>query len=145
MSDDIEIWNALHDGIISIFAGESESTLTVFVHIPYLRRRIKPAGVCFVLKLYGVKSCIFTDFNGNEEESLADTFDSNTPQILSTQSESMPVLLHTLLGRLILEYDSIKCFLDSGDEIDCETIFNVCTEFWEEWSNKHKREWVAGI
>ncbi|RYG00316.1 MAG: hypothetical protein EOO07_35610 [Chitinophagaceae bacterium] len=137
MNQEIEIWNVLHDGIISIFSEVNESTLTVFVHIPYIRRKIEPAGVSFVLKLFGVKTCIAQDFDGNEE-SISENYDANRPEILNTESKSMPVILHTSIGNLVLEYEGIKYFLDTGTEIEYETILNACTEYWNEWRNKNQ-------
>ena len=51
MDKRIEIWNILHDGEITAIEGEDSDTLTMFVSIPYLRRRLKPIGDSFVLTM----------------------------------------------------------------------------------------------
>ena len=84
-----------------------------------------------------MKTCIAQDFDG-KEESLSEYSDSNRPEILNTESKSMPVVLHTSLGNLILEYEGIKYFLDSGTEIEYQTILSACSEYWEEWRNKYQ-------
>ena len=137
MKEEIEVWNLLHDGLLSLFIEENSTSITAFVHIPYIRRRISPIGVCFVLKLSGVKSCIFKDFEGNEE-SLAKIFNSNSPDILNVESEEMPITICTTFGNLTLEYENMKVFLDSGIEVDYKTISNACSEYWEKWSSKNK-------
>jgi hypothetical protein len=53
MDERIEIWNVLHDGEITVVS-EDGDTLTLFVSIPYLRRRLKPLGDSFVLVLEGL-------------------------------------------------------------------------------------------
>ena len=50
MNEKIQIWNVLHDGKITAVQQDGE-TLTMFVSIPYLRRRMKPIGDSFVLTL----------------------------------------------------------------------------------------------
>ena len=43
----------LHDGR-SLLASQTSDKLTLFVNIPYLRRRFEPIGDSFVLKLNGL-------------------------------------------------------------------------------------------
>ena len=140
MNKEIEIWNLLHDGVLTAFRVENESLLTIFVHIPYLRKRIEPIGVCFVLKLSGVKSYKFFDFDGKEEE-LNESLNAMGMEILSAGSigpEAMPVEIQTSLGTIILEYENIGLYLESGNEVSFETIAKASTEYWQEWSQKTK-------
>jgi len=140
MNKEIEIWNLLHDGVLTAFPGENESLLTIFVHIPYLRKRIEPIGVCFVLKLSGVKSHKFFGFDGKEEE-LNESLNAMGMEILSAGSigpEAMPVEIQTSLGTIILEYENIGLYLESGNEVSFETIAKASTEYWQEWSQKTK-------
>lgn len=41
------IWNALHDGEITIAVREATDVVVMFVSIPYVRRRIEPLGDSF--------------------------------------------------------------------------------------------------
>lgn len=140
MNKEIEIWNILHDGVLTAFPSENKSLLTIFVHIPYLRRRIEPAGVCFVLKLSGVKSCKFFDIERKEEE-FNESLNAMGIEILSAASISsdyMPVEIQTSLGTISMEYEKIGLYLESGNEVNFETIEKASTEYWQEWSKKVK-------
>ena len=140
MNKEIEIWNILHDGVLTAFPNKDKSLLTIFVHIPYLRKRIEPVGVCFVLKLSGVKSCRFFDFDGKEED-FNESLNAMGIEILSAGSignTAMPVEIQTSLGTIILEYENIGLFLESGNEVSLETIAKASTEYWQEWSKKTK-------
>jgi hypothetical protein len=137
MDTRIAIWNLLHDGEITAVS-EDADTLTMFVSIPYLRRRLKPLGDSFVLTLTGVRQAECRDFGGaaSSASSLRDELEIGSPEILQTESESMPVTVHTTLGQLILDFDSIRFALDSGQDTDYQTIERVCHEYWTEWEAK---------
>jgi hypothetical protein len=55
------IWNALHDGEITIAEREAPEVLVLFVSIPYVRRRIPPLGDSFRLRLGGFRGMVFDD------------------------------------------------------------------------------------
>lgn len=131
----IQVWNLLHDGEITAIAGEGGETLTMFVSIPYLRRRLEPLGDSFVLTLRGLKRLEFRDFDGTTRP-LREEIDIGTPEILSTESASMPVKIETTMGQLILDFESIRFALDTGQEVEYETIEKVCEEYWAEWKAK---------
>jgi hypothetical protein len=137
MDTRIQIWNVLHDGEITAVS-EDGDTLTMFVSIPYLRRRLKPLGDSFVLTLAGVKQAVCRDFGGAASSacSLRDELEIGTPEILKTESESMPVTIETTMGQLILDFESIRFALDTGQPVEYETIEKVCEEFWTEWQAK---------
>ncbi len=107
MDQRIEIWNLLHDGDITAIAGENSETLTMMVSIPYLRRRLQPLGDSFVLTLSGLNRLEFHDFDGTAS-SLQETLDIGSPEIISTESDAMPVSVSTSLGQLILDFESIS-------------------------------------
>ena len=130
----IAIWNVLHDGEITAVAEEGD-TLTMFVSIPYLRRRLKPLGDSFTLTLTGLRRCEFRDSGGTTTTPLQEALEIGTPEILSTET-SMPVIIATTLGELILDFDSIRFALDTGEATDYETISKVCDEYWTEWQAK---------
>ena len=133
----ISIWNILHDGDVTAVS-EDGDTLTMFVSIPYLRRRLKPLGDSFVLTLSGVKQAECRDFGGaaSSAHSLREELDIGTPEIIKTESESMPVTIETTMGQLILDFQSIRFALDTGQSVDYETIEKVCQEYWTEWQAK---------
>ena len=128
------IWNVLHDGEITAIA-HREETLTLFVSIPYLRRRLEPLGDSFVLVLKGLKRVEFHDFDGTTTD-LRSELEIGTPTILSTDSEEVPVTVETTMGRLILDFASIYFSMDTGQEIQYETIAKACEEYWTELEAK---------
>lgn len=134
MNETIQIWNVLHDGEITAFKREGE-TLTMFVSIPYLRRRMEPLGDSIVLTLTGLTRVDFLNFDGSPS-SLADELDGGLPEILSTDSEEMPVTIATTTGTMILDFRSIAFALDTGEPVTFEQLVKVCEEYWTEWKEK---------
>ena len=136
MDTRISIWNVLHDGDVTAVSKDGD-TLTMFVSIPYLRRRMKPLGDSFVLTLAGVRRAECRDFGGaGRTSSLRKELEVGTPEILKTESESMPVTIETTMGQMILDFESIRFALDTGQSVDYETIEKVCREYWTEWQAK---------
>ena len=136
MDTRISIWNVLHDGDVTAVS-EDGDTLTMFVSIPYLRRRLKPLGDSFVLTLAGVRRAECRDFGGaGRASSLREELEIGTPEIIKTESETMPVTIETTMGQMILDFESIRFALDTGQSVDYETIEKVCREYWAEWQAK---------
>ena len=135
MDERIQIWNVLHDGEISAISGDDGETLTMFVSIPYLRRRIQPLGDSLVLTLGGLTRLEFHEFGGAVTP-LREAIEIGSLEILSTESESMPIVIATSLGALTLEFRSITFALDTGHAIEYEAIEKVCEEYWTEWKAK---------
>jgi len=127
----IQIWNILHDDEITAISGEGSDILTMFVSIPYLRRRLDSLGDSFVLTLSGITRLEFHDFDGTRE-TLQDQLDIGSPEILSTESDSMPASIATSLGQLTLDFQSISFALDTGQAVEYEAIEKVCEEYWTE-------------
>jgi hypothetical protein len=127
----IQIWNILHDDEITAISGEGSDILTMFVSIPYLRRRLDPLGDSFVLTLSGITRLEFHDFDGTRE-TLQEQLDIGSPEILSTESDSMPASIATSLGQLTLDFRSISFALDTGQAVEYEAIEKVCEEYWTE-------------
>ena len=127
----IQIWNILHDDEITAISGEGSDILPMFVSIPYLRRRLDPLGDSFVLTLSGITRLEFHDFDGTRE-TLQEQLDIGSPEILSTESDSMPASIAMSLGQLTLDFQSISFALDTGQAVEYEAIEKVCEEYWTE-------------
>jgi hypothetical protein len=133
----IEIWNIFHDG--SITAVESEgSGIRIFVSIPYLRRRVQPIGDSFVVKLFGATLCEFRHFDG-ETTTLQEALEVGEPEIFSTSSDGIPVVIDTTLGQLVLSFDQISFELDSGQAVAFEAIAKAAEGYWQEFENRGSR------
>lgn len=135
MDKRIQIWNLLHDGYITAISKEDDNAVKIFVSIPYLRRRLEPVGDSFVVILSGLTRL---DFSGWYETptSLKEAIESSKLEILSTNSESMPITIATMVGDLTLDFQSIDFTLDTGQAIGYEEIEKACSEYWTEWSAK---------
>jgi hypothetical protein len=122
------LWNTLHDGEITAVSADAGTTVTIFVSIPYLRRRLRPLGDSFVLTLLGVRQLQFRDFSGTIS-SLRDELEFTAPEILSSESENMPVTVETTGGQLFADF-VLLCFaealivISSRISIVCESIIS---------------------
>jgi len=138
MRNEIDIWNILHDGDITAVEKGQNSSYTLFVNIPYLRRRLAPLGDSFILVLQGVRQIAFHNFDGTIS-AIEDELNLSTPEILRTDSETMPICVETTTGKLILDFEDLEFRLDTGQTVDFETIESVCREYWGEWQKKTAR------
>lgn len=135
MDHRIAIWNALHDGEITVVAQES-TRLEVFVSIPYLRARLSPLGDSFSLRLSGVRIFEFSDYDGKKTTSALSEIAMSGIEILSTDSTAMPVKIATTQGFMTLDFDDLEIRLDTGQVVDYAAVDSACREYWEEWSAK---------
>jgi hypothetical protein len=134
----IDIWNVLPDGEITAVSGDDSGVVTLFVSIPYLRRRLQPLGDSIVLTLSGVRQLQFRDFGGSVT-SLREELEETAPEILSSESEHMPITVDTTTGQLLADYDDVQLALDTGQAVAYEAMERVCQEYWDEWSAKHPK------
>jgi hypothetical protein len=128
------IWNALHDGEITIMAREQPDSLIMFVSIPYVRRRIQPLGDSFRLRLGGFRGMAFSYGSGDETYSDLDYVEGF--EILEAKSDTMPATIQLAEGTLMLDFDSLEISLDSGQPISAEEVYRAYEEYWDEWSKK---------
>jgi hypothetical protein len=133
-----DIWNVLHDGEITVVAREEPDSLIMFVDIPYLRQRIAPLGDSFRLRLGGFRSIGFSNDIGDSYSAITDIAESRL-EILSTESEAMPVKIAVAQGTLTIDFDSVDITLDTGQPVTYEQLHRVCEEYWNEWSAKHQQ------
>jgi hypothetical protein len=134
MDERIAVWNVLHDGEITA-ASQTSEALALFVNIPYLRRRFEPIGDSFVLTLSGVTEIGFRSFDG-KPETLAEQLQGGRPEILSTESEGMPVVIDTTMGQLTLAFEHIEIALDTGATVTIGALDKAAAAYWNEWEQK---------
>ena len=109
----------------------------MFVNIPYVRSRLKPIGDSFVLKLGGLRSIEFVNYNG-ESISFEEELDLIQIEILSTDSKELPVSVATTDGFLKLDFETLNLFLDTGQEVQYSDILQASENYWSEWEAKSK-------
>jgi len=126
------IWRLLHDGSITVVGLEGD-TLIVFVSIPYLRGRLTPLGDSFALRLLGFRSVEIADGDGKTISTNLADLSNNGLEILGTESDSVPVKVLTTRGHLLLDFDALEVFLDTGRKVDVVEIDTASTAYWTEW------------
>ncbi len=124
----IATWNILHDGEITAASTVGDTT-RIFVCIPYLRRRFAPLGDSFALTLRGISKCEFRHFDG-EVTTLEAALEIGVPEILSTNSEELPVRIATSLGELVVECREVAYALDTGEAVTFGEILAASQEYW---------------
>lgn len=129
MDQRIALWNVLHDGEITAISQQG-GDLTMFVSIPYLRRRLAPLGDSFVLTLKGVRLFEFRNFDNTPDPQQLEL---GSPEILGTDSDSVPVSIDTTLGKLVIDFDSVGLATDTGQAVTFETVNRIAEEYWSEW------------
>jgi len=127
------IWNALHDGEITIAVREAPDVMVMFVSIPYVRRRIEPLGDSFRLRLSGFRGMVFGNDIGDTYSELKEI---EGYEILEAKSETMPATIQLAEGTLMLDFDSLEISLDTGQPISAEEVYRVYEEYWDEWSKR---------
>ncbi len=138
MDHRIAIWNTLHDGEITVVSHEDDGTFVVFVNIPYIRSRLKPIGDSFVLKLGGLRSIEFENYNG-ESIPFEEELELIQIEILSTDSKKMPISIATTDGFLKLDFETLNICLDTGQEVPYSEVLNAAEDYWNEWEAKAKK------
>jgi hypothetical protein len=130
------IWNAPHDGEITVVAREEPDSVIIFVNIPYVRRRIAPLGDSIRLRLRGFRTASWSNDIGDTYSELEDL---EGLEILEAQSDSMPAKIQCAQGTLTLDYDSLDVSLDTGDSVSPEEVYRAYEAYWNEWSAKHQQ------
>ncbi len=128
----IAIWNVLHDGEITVAAREG-NMLVMLINIPYLRALLAPIGDSFALRLGGFRSAKLKGSDGR----LVDLDLASLPtchlEILSTESNSMPVEVEHTMGSLILDFDTLQICLDTGRAVDFSEVHGASVRYWSEF------------
>jgi len=136
MDKRIDIWNILHDGEITSVE-QNGDILTMVVSIPYLRRRIQPLGDSFVLTIKSITQLDIFNYDGHTL-SLTKEVEEARPEILSTDSTSMPIKINLTIGQMVMSFEDISITLDTGGAIDFEQMEKVCDDYWTEWKAKSR-------
>lgn len=71
---------------------------------------------------------------------IEEDLSGNGIEILSTESETVPVRIATTQGFLVLDFQEIEIRLDSGESVQYEEILKACEEYWDDWEKRIKKE-----
>jgi hypothetical protein len=138
MNPRAEIWNILHDGGIAGMEGSVPGDLTLRIKIPYLRQMFSESGEDIFLRL---SSCTRFAMKIWEEDLLTsdpERIVASDTEILSTESEDIPVRIVTTHGAIEAEFQSFALALDDGQPITFEEICGACERYWTRWEEDGK-------
>jgi hypothetical protein len=133
-----DIWNTLHDGFVTVGARDGDA-LVLFVSAPYLRARFRPIGDSFALRLGAFRSARLRASNGDLSELDLDELPTCHLEILSAASTSMPVAVELTTGELLLDFDSLRIFLDTGAELPYSELRTQADRYWAEFEARALR------
>jgi hypothetical protein len=134
MDPRIDIWNALHDGEITVSA-VADGVLTMFVNIPYLRARLEPLGDSFVVRLLGLRSFALSNLDGKVESTNPADLSQGGYEI-PTESEGLPVIVQLTMGSMALDFQSLEIALDTGRVLPYQELWQASKNYWDEWEAK---------
>lgn len=137
MSDPrLDIWDVLHDGEITIMHREAPDVVSMFVSIPYVRRRTQPLGDSFRLRLGGFRGLLFSYDIDQKTFSEIDYIEGF--RILNNLSGAMPAMIQLVEGKLMLDFDSLDLSLDAGQAATHEEVRRVARDYWDEFASRTK-------
>ena len=129
-----EVWNRLHDGVISKIDGSVPGELTLYVSIGYLRMRFPSEGTGFILRLAG---CTLFEFEPYDEPVCVDLqrIVQYELDIVSLESDE-PTLVHSSKGVLRMDYTALSISLDTGEPVTLADLDAACAEYWKEFRER---------
>ena len=140
MNPRAEIWNVLHDGGIAAINGVIPGDVAIRVSIPYLRKMFSADGEDIIVRLANCAKFTMKiweeDFTTDDLERIVGT----DTEILSTESEDVPVHIFTTLGELDIDFEAFSLSLDNGRQITFEELCDACENYWNRWENEAKRQ-----
>jgi hypothetical protein len=136
MNPRADIWNILHDGEIAGIKRDSHQKLQLRINIPYLRNMFPGDGEDILLNL---ENCtLFQMEIWDEEITTSDhkKIVATETEILSTESDDVPVKIFSTNGTLLLDFESFTISLDSGEQITFEELGDTCDLYWKNWKKE---------
>ena len=140
MNPRAEIWNILHDGGISEIEGSIPGEVRIRVSIPYLRHMFPGDGKDILVRLTDCSKFSMRIWEGDiVTDNLKRIMDTDT-EILSTESEDVPVHVFTTLGELDVDFEDFSLSLDNGNKITFGQICTACENYWNRWEAEAKQK-----
>ncbi len=133
--DKIEIFNLLHDGVITDIRGSIPGELTLVVDCEYLRERIPDLGNAFLIRLGGCSSFRYeTNSSDRVIEDLSEIVALQC-DILSAEKKDEEVVVYTGPGQLVLMFNKISVATNESTSLSVEDLNSVATSYWTDWEN----------
>lgn len=139
MNPRAEIWNVLHDGGIVAIDGKIPGDVSIRINIPYLRKMFPEDGEEIIVRLANCSKLTMTiwdeDITSDEPKRIVAT----DTEILSTESEDVPVHIITTHGELDVDFEAFSLSLDNGRSITFGDICEACESYWNRWESEAKQ------
>lgn len=133
-----EVWNVLHDAVVTGVSGQVPGTVRLEIEADYLRRRFVDPGQGFVLTLIGCRTFAFRSWAPTVDV-LNDLREISRLRlvILSADATDEHCVIHCSTGEtggvLHVSAGAATLALDSGDAVSFEAIASVAEEYWAEF------------
>lgn len=139
MNPRADIWNVLHDGGIAAIDGVIPGDVVIRVNIPYLRRMFSEDGEDIIVRLL---NCTRFTMKIWEGDVVTDNFEQivhTGNEILSTDSEDVPVHIFTTFGEIDIHFDAFTLLLENGRPVTFMDLSNACDCYWDRREAKSQR------
>lgn len=140
MNPRAEVWNVLHDGGVAAIDGKIPGDVTIRINIPYLRKMFSEDGEEILVRIANCSKLTMTiwgeDLTTDEPKRIVAT----DTEILSTESDDVPVHVITTFGELDIDFEAFSLSLDNGKPITFEELCEACESYWNRWENETKRK-----
>ena len=130
MNPRAEIWNVLHDGGVAAIDGVVPGDVTIRVNIPYLRQMFSDSGEDIIVHLCNCASLTMKIWDEGITTDDPKRIVSTDTEILSTESNDVPVHIITTLGELNIAFEGFSLSLDDGRQISFEELCAACENYW---------------
>ena len=136
MNERAEIWNILHDGEITGMRRDSSQNLQLRINIPYLRNMFPGDGEDILINLNKCTQFQMKIWDEGITTSDFQTIVDTGTEILSTESDDVPVHIVSTLGDLFIEFDSFTISLDTGEQVSFKELGDACDLYWKQWQEE---------
>jgi len=141
MKKDYQIWNILHDGALVDLQGNIPGELNIKVEIEYLANMLNGQYDNIFVKL---ENCSLFEYERNwskDEIQIYKTIkelDGIEPALmaLSCDEENDYLLIWDICGSIKTRYDSAELFLENGDSLSFDELYNASKEYWRNFGAK---------
>ena len=139
MNPRADIWNVLHDGGVAAIDGVIPGDITIRVNIPYLRKMFSPDGEDVIVSLANCAKLTMKIWEDDVTTDSPERIVGTDTEILSTESEDVPVHIITTFGELDIDFEDFSLSLDNGTPITFEELCEACENYWNRWENEAKQ------
>jgi hypothetical protein len=133
-----DLWNILHDGTIAQIRGKVPGDIRLRIEIEYLRDMFSPPGHSIYVTL---TNCRRMQLMAPPKKARRALSEKSVTILSAKKSDDGDIVVNSTEGDLVLEYDSFKLELDSGEAISLEQLAQASKQYWETLAREHPWAW----